>query len=96
MQVADYVIREGNARVTVFASQGNAGTFDFQGGDIGTWRCKEENNSGYQSMFPAGYIPASHGHYVENTGNTTLRFLEVFKTATFQDVSLTQVRVYST
>ena len=39
-----------------------------------------------------GYIPASHGHYVENTGNTTLRFLEVFKTATFQDVSLSQVR----
>ncbi|GJE86562.1 oxalate decarboxylase family bicupin [Phanerochaete sordida] len=62
---------EGNARVTVFASQGNANTFDFQGGDI-------------------GYIPASHGHYVENTGNTTLRFLEVFKTATFQDVSLSQ------
>lgn len=62
---------EGNARVTVFASQGNANTFNFQGGDI-------------------GYIPASHGHYVENIGNTTLRFLEVFKTATFQDVSLSQ------
>ncbi|EKM56990.1 uncharacterized protein PHACADRAFT_92227 [Phanerochaete carnosa HHB-10118-sp] len=62
---------EGNARVTVFASSGNAGTFNYQGGDI-------------------GYIPASHGHYVENTGNTTLRYLEVFKTATFQDVSLNQ------
>ncbi|EKM56995.1 uncharacterized protein PHACADRAFT_142076 [Phanerochaete carnosa HHB-10118-sp] len=62
---------EGNARVTVFASEGNAGTFNFQGGDI-------------------GYIPAAHGHYVENIGNTTLRFLEVFKTATFQDVSLSQ------
>lgn len=39
-----------------------------------------------------GYVPASYGHYVENTGNTTLRFLEVFKSDTFEDVSLGQVR----
>lgn len=43
---------------------------------------------------PTGYVPAANGHYVENTGNTTLRFLEVFKTDTFQDVSLAQVRPY--
>ncbi|KAL1949387.1 hypothetical protein VTO73DRAFT_8268 [Trametes versicolor] len=36
------------------------------------------------------YIPASYGHYVENTGNTTLRFLEVLKTDVFQDISLNQ------
>ena len=30
------------------------------------------------------------GHYVENTGNTTLRFLEIFNTDRFEDVSLAQ------
>ena len=27
-----------------------------------------------------GYVPASYGHYIENTGNTTLKFLEIYKT----------------
>ncbi|TEB31500.1 oxalate decarboxylase [Coprinellus micaceus] len=69
---------EGEGRITLFASQSNARTFDFQAGDV-------------------GYIPASNGHYVENTGNTTLRFLEIFNSGTpssapdkFQDVSLSQ------
>ncbi|KAI3616907.1 oxalate decarboxylase [Moniliophthora roreri] len=62
---------EGQARVTIFASQGNARTFNFQGGDI-------------------GYIPASMGHYVENTGDTPLKFLEIFNSDVFQDVSLSQ------
>ncbi len=30
------------------------------------------------------------GHYVENTGNTTLRFLEIFNSDRFEDVSLAQ------
>ena len=38
----------------------------------------------------------SLGHYVENIGNTTLRFLEVFNTAVFQDVGLAQVSVGAT
>lgn len=62
---------EGNARMTIFASQSNARTFDYQAGDI-------------------GYVPASFGHYVENIGNTTLHYLEIFKTDRFQDVSLSQ------
>lgn len=32
----------------------------------------------------------SLGHYVENTGNTTLRFLEIFNSDRFEDVSLAQ------
>ena len=39
-----------------------------------------------------GFVPASFGHYVENIGNTTLRYLEIFNTDRFQDVSLNQVR----
>ncbi|KAK0475424.1 oxalate decarboxylase [Armillaria novae-zelandiae] len=37
-----------------------------------------------------GYVPAAYGHYVENTGNTTLRYLEIFKSDRFQDISLNQ------
>ncbi|KAI0701226.1 oxalate decarboxylase [Cytidiella melzeri] len=37
-----------------------------------------------------GYVPASFGHFVENTGTTPLRFLEIFKSDKFQDVSLQQ------
>uniref|UniRef100_A0A0W0F2R6 Cupin type-1 domain-containing protein n=1 Tax=Moniliophthora roreri TaxID=221103 RepID=A0A0W0F2R6_MONRR len=80
---------EGQGRVTIFASQGNARTFDYQAGDI-------------------GYVPTAMGHYVENIGNTTLRFLEIFNTGNisfastssgsqtsfvldrFQDISLNQ------
>jgi oxalate decarboxylase len=35
-----------------------------------------------------GYVPAVAGHYVENTGDTDLVFLEMFKASEFQDVSL--------
>ncbi|HLI06059.1 MAG TPA: hypothetical protein VKV40_05770 [Ktedonobacteraceae bacterium] len=30
------------------------------------------------------------GHYIENTGSTTLRFLEMFKSDRYADVSLKQ------
>ncbi|TFK22775.1 oxalate decarboxylase [Coprinopsis marcescibilis] len=62
---------EGEGRITVFASQGNARTFDFQAGDV-------------------AYVPASNGHYVENTGNSTLKFLEIFNSPQVQDISLSQ------
>jgi oxalate decarboxylase len=37
-----------------------------------------------------GYVPFGMGHYVENTGTTTLRFLEMFKSSYYADVSLNQ------
>jgi len=37
-----------------------------------------------------GYVPFAMGHYIENTGDTTLRFLELFKSDHFADVSLNQ------
>ncbi|KZV76410.1 oxalate decarboxylase [Peniophora sp. CONT] len=43
--------------------------------------------------FQAGdisYIPASYGHYVENIGNETLKYLEVFNTDRYSDISLRQ------
>src|SRR5260370_31469004 len=62
---------EGSGRMTVFASEGKARTFDYQAGDV-------------------GYVPFAMGHYIENTGDTPLRFLEMFKSARFADVSLNQ------
>jgi oxalate decarboxylase len=37
-----------------------------------------------------GYVPFAMGHYVENTGTTQLRFLEIFKSSYYADVSLNQ------
>ena len=63
---------EGTARMTVFASEHNARTFDFSPGDVGV-------------------VPFAYGHYIENTSaDVPMRFLEVFKSTQFQDVSLNQ------
>ncbi|CDO75540.1 hypothetical protein BN946_scf184883.g2 [Trametes cinnabarina] len=62
---------EGEGRVTLFAAESNARTFNYQAGDV-------------------GFVPASFGHYVENIGNTTLKFLEIFNTDRYQDISLQQ------
>lgn len=37
-----------------------------------------------------GYVPFPMGHYVQNTGDVILRFLELFRSARFADVSLRQ------
>lgn len=59
----------GQARMTVFASQGLARTFNYQAGDVGV-------------------VPFPMGHYVENIGKTPLRFLEIFRSSYFADISL--------
>ena len=62
---------EGCARMTVFAAEGRARTFDYQQGDV-------------------GYVPFAMGHYIQNMGKTAVRFLEVFASDQFADVSLAQ------
>jgi oxalate decarboxylase len=37
-----------------------------------------------------GYVPFAMGHYIENTGTEPLRFLEMFKSSYYTDVSLDQ------
>jgi oxalate decarboxylase len=37
-----------------------------------------------------GYVPQKMGHYIENTGGETVRFLEMFRSDRFADVSLAQ------
>ncbi|GAA4865513.1 oxalate decarboxylase family bicupin [Paenibacillus vulneris] len=61
----------GKGRMTVFAANGNARTFDVRAGDV-------------------GYVPFAYGHYIQNTGDQSLWFLEMFKSSRFADVSLNQ------
>ncbi|CCM04960.1 uncharacterized protein FIBRA_07157 [Fibroporia radiculosa] len=61
----------------------------------GTGRVTEFASSGTAQTFDyeagdIGFVPATYGHYVENIGNDTLHFLEIFNTDIFQDVSLQQ------
>ena len=35
-----------------------------------------------------GYIKRAYGHYIKNTGNTDLVYLEVFRSSYYADVSL--------
>jgi oxalate decarboxylase len=35
-----------------------------------------------------GYVKRAYGHYIRNTGNTDLQYLEVFRSSYFSDVSL--------
>lgn len=37
-----------------------------------------------------GYVQQTLPHYIENTGNTDLRFLEMFKSSFYQDLSLSE------
>lgn len=37
-----------------------------------------------------GYIPISQPHYIENTGNSDLVFLEMFKSDHYEDISLAE------
>lgn len=61
----------GMGRMTAFAANGTARTFNVQAGDV-------------------GYIPFPYGHYVQNTGDCSLWFLELFRSAHYADMSLNQ------
>lgn len=37
-----------------------------------------------------GYVPFAFGHYIQNTGDTSVWFLEMFRSDRFADVSLNQ------
>jgi oxalate decarboxylase len=37
-----------------------------------------------------GYVPRSNAHYIENTGDSDLEFLELFKDEIYQDISLAE------
>lgn len=111
------IYSEGKARVTIFAAQSNARTFDYQvnsfrlsplfcsdihvlakAGDIGMEQTLVQLPQSL-TIFLIGYVPASMGiamscisfisvlnafvgHYVENIGNTTLKYLEIFNSGT--------------
>jgi oxalate decarboxylase len=61
----------------------------------GQWRMTVFASGGKARTFDyqagdVGYIPFAMGHYVENTGDETLVFLEMFRSDRFADISLNQ------
>jgi oxalate decarboxylase len=46
--------------------------------------------SGQARTFDFQDVPFAMGHYIENTGTTNLRFLEIFKSSYYADLSLNQ------
>ena len=76
--------------MTLFASSGNSRTFNYQPGDVSYipasfGRCRSPDSH----LQPLADRPHA-GHYVENIGNTTLKFLEIFNADRYQDISLNQ------
>ncbi|EES73850.1 oxalate decarboxylase OxdD [Paenibacillus sp. oral taxon 786 str. D14] len=61
----------GKGRMTVFAGNGAARTFNVRAGDV-------------------GYVPFAYGHYIQNTGDRSIWFLEMFRSDRFADISLNQ------
>ena len=37
-----------------------------------------------------GYVPVSNPHYIENTGDADLVFIEMFRSSEYQDISLAE------
>jgi len=62
----------GEARMEVYGTNGNTGTFDYQAGDV-------------------GLVPHPMGHYVVNSGTTTLRFLGLFRGDHVEEASLSKM-----
>ncbi|NDI36032.1 oxalate decarboxylase family bicupin [Chengkuizengella sediminis] len=61
----------GIGRMTAFAANGTARTFNVRAGDV-------------------GYVPFAFGHYIQNIGEESLWFLEIFQSHRFEDISLNQ------
>ena len=55
---------------------------------MGVFASEGRNNTVDFAASDVGYVPRSFGHYIENTGTDTLRFLEVFNVGQYADVSL--------
>jgi hypothetical protein len=73
--------------MTIFASSSNARTFDYQGGDIGYVPASFGTPLSRRCICTLETFTCAIGvgHYVENTGNTTLHYLEIFNTGELFD-----------
>ena len=58
-------------------------------GRMTVFAAEGQANTADFSAGDVGYVPRSFGHYIENTGGDILRFLELFASDHYADVSLT-------
>ncbi|KAL0066821.1 hypothetical protein AAF712_006224 [Marasmius tenuissimus] len=88
---AEVTVEAGGLRELHWHPTSDEWTFFLEGeGRITVFAASTNANTFNYQAGDIAYVPASMGHYVENTGNTTLRYLEIFNTDRFQDVSLSQ------
>lgn len=76
--------------MTLFASGGTANTFDYRVSAAFFTKFLARLT---QSLFQSGdvaYVPPSYGHYIENTGNTTLTYLELFNSGMSSLISISR------
>lgn len=59
-------------------------------GRITVFAAPESSSTFDYSAGDVGYIPVTDAHYIENTGNETLVFLEVLQAPRFEDISVAQ------
>lgn len=83
---------EGSARISLYAAQGNAQTFDYHAGDCGYVRPHPSSliSFPYNSALTSKQIPIQYTHYVENIGTTDVKFIEVLAADHFSDISVGQ------
>jgi Cupin len=55
-----------------------------------SFRGQGRTSGEYFDAGDVGYVQQTLAHYIENTGDTDLKFLEMFKTDRYQDLSLSE------
>ncbi len=85
------VVKPGGLREMHWHPNASEWTFFIQGSArVTLFNSSEQARTMDFNANDVGFIPAVAGHYVENTGDTDLIFLEMFATHEFQDISLNQ------
>ena len=80
------MLEHGISRCTPISSICEHTHMIFQAGDVSYVPASYGEPPFVNSIYPYQHITFT-GHYVENTGNTTLKFLEIFKTGKYPRVS---------
>lgn len=83
---------KGRARVTIFAAEGTARTFDYMAGDVGVVpRVRDLSYNFKGRLIDTNPSPQNMGHFIENlSDDEPLEVLEIFRSDMFQDFSLFQ------
>ena len=87
--VALVEVNPGGLREMHWHSNADEWQYDIEGqGRMGVFGASGQARTFDFQAGDVGYVPFAMGHYIENTGTTPLRFLEMFKSSHYADLSL--------